>query len=73
MGIYPYRTKFTYKSEVIINNMFQEHTTRRCLQGSAQKIKTVGPLTSIAFRVNITVLIGWMCFSVELISFTILG
>jgi hypothetical protein len=56
--------------------MFQEHTARRYLQGSAQKIKTVaptylGPIAST--QINTTALIGWMCFGVTIISFTILG
>ncbi len=41
--IHPYRTQFTDKSKIIIDNIFQEHTARRCLQGSVQKIITVGP------------------------------
>jgi hypothetical protein len=58
---------------MIIDNMFQEHTARRCLQGSAQKIKTVAPLAPMASKVNTTALIGWTCLGVGLISFTILG
>jgi len=41
LEIHPYRTQFTYNSKMIIDNMFQEHTARLYLQGSAQKIKTV--------------------------------
>ena len=52
LDIHPYRTEFTYNSKVIIDNMFQEHTARRCLQGSAQKIKTVAPLAPMASKVN---------------------
>lgn len=58
--------------------MFQDHTARRCLQGSAQKIKTVAPtylapMASASTKVNTTALIGWTCLGVGLISFTILG
>ena len=58
--------------------MFQEHTARRYLQGSAQKIKTVAPaylapMSSASTMVNNTALTGWTCLGVGLISFTILG
>ena len=58
--------------------MFQEHTARRYLQGSAQKIKTISPtylapMASASTKVNTTALIGWTCLGVGLISFTILG
>lgn len=76
LEIHPYRTQFTYNSKIIIDNMFHEHTARRYLQGSAQKIKTVAPtfLAPIAStQINTTALIGWTCFGVGAISFTILG
>ena len=38
LDIHPYRTGVTYKSKMIIDNIFQEHTARRYLQGSAPKI-----------------------------------
>ena len=41
LDIHSYWTEFTYNSKMIIENMFQEHTARRYLQGSAQKIKTI--------------------------------
>lgn len=57
--------------------MFQEHTSRRYIQGCAQKIKTVVPtcLTSIASasKVNTIILIGWTCFGMRVISFTTFG
>ena len=56
--------------------MFQEHTTRRSLQGSIHKIKTVAPtyLVPIAStQINTTALIGWTCFGVGLIGVTTLG
>ena len=58
--------------------MFQEHTVRRYMQGSAQKIKTVAPtylasMASASIKVNTTILIGWTCFGVGLISFIIFG
>ena len=74
--IHPYRTQFTYNSKMIIDNMFQEHTSRRYLQGSIHKIKTVAPtyLVPIAStQTNTTALIGWTCFGVGLIGFTALG
>jgi hypothetical protein len=76
--IHPYRGQFTENSKMIISNMFQEHTARRYLQGSAQKIKTVAPaylapMASASTKLNTTALIGWTCLSVGLISFTMLG
>lgn len=76
LEVHPYRLQFTANSKIIINNMFQEHTARRYLQGSAQKIKTVAPtyLAPIAStQINTTALIGWTCFGVGLIGFTTLG
>ena len=61
-SIHPFRVECNAKSKIIIDNMFQEHTTRRCLQGSAQKIKTMAPtyLAPIAStQINTTALIGW--------------
>ena len=76
--IHPYRAEFTYNSKMIIDNMFQDHTARRYLQGSTQKIKTVAPtylapIVSVSTKVNTTPLIGWTCLGFGLISFTILG
>lgn len=39
--IHTYRTLYTYNSRVVIDNIFQEHTARRYLQGSLHKIKPV--------------------------------
>ena len=77
LNIYPYRTEFTYNSKMIIDNMFQEHTARRYLQGFVQKTKTIipiylAPMASASTKVNITALIGWRCLGFGLISFTIL-
>jgi predicted membrane channel-forming protein YqfA (hemolysin III family) len=61
---------------MIIENMFKEHTARRYLQGSAQKIKTVAPTYLIPMastKVNTTAIIGCTCFGVGLIGFTIVG
>jgi len=74
--VHPYRAQFTANCKITINNMFQEHTARRYLQGSAQKIKTVAPtyLVPIAStQINTTALIGWTCLGVGIISFTVLG
>ena len=76
LKIHPSRIQFTSNSKMIIDNIFQEHTTRRYLQSSAEKIKTVAPtyLAPMASsQVNTTALIGWTCLGVGLISFTILG
>ena len=75
LTIHPYRTEFTYNSKMIIDNMFQDHTARRYLQGSAQKIKTVAPtyLAPMVSASTTTPLIGWTCLGFGLISFTILG
>ena len=78
LDIHPYQAEFTYNSKMIIDNMFQEHTARCYLQGSAQKIKTVvpaylAPITSASTKVSTTAIVGWTCLGVGLISFTILG
>ena len=78
LDIHPYRIEFTYNSKMIIDNMVQEHTVRRHIQGSVQKIKPVAPtylapMASASTKVNITASIGWTCFGVGLIGFTILG
>ena len=72
---HPYRSQFTDNCKITINNIFQEHTARRYLQGSAQKIKTVAlaPIASASIKENTIALIGWTCLGVGLISFTILG
>lgn len=61
---YHYGTEFTYNSKMIIENMFEEHTTHRYLQASVQKIKTVAPnylvpMASASTKVNTIALIGW--------------
>jgi hypothetical protein len=74
--VHPYRAQLTDNCKITINNMFQEHTARRYLQGSAQKIKTVAPtyLAPIAStQIKTTSLIGWTFFGVGLISFTTFG
>ena len=72
--IHPYRTQFTYNSKMIIDNMFQEHTARRYLQGSVDKIVRLTYLVPIAStEIKTNALIGWTCFGVGLIGFTILG
>lgn len=78
LEIHPYRKQFTENSKMIINNMFQEHTAHRYLQGSAQKIKTVAPtylasIASVSTKVNTIALIGWTCFGVGLIGFITFG
>ena len=74
--VYPYRAQFTANCKININNMFQKHTARRYLQGSAQKIKTVAhlaPIASASTKVNTTALIGWTCFGVGIIGFITFG
>ena len=39
LDIHSYQTEFTYNSKMIIDKTFYEHTARRYLQGSTQKIK----------------------------------
>lgn len=73
---HPYRTQFTSNSKLILDNIFQEHTARRHLQGSIHKLKTVVPtyLVPIAStQTNTTALIGWTCFGLGLIGCTALG
>ena len=74
--IHPFRAEFTANSKRIINNMFQEHTIRRYLQGSAKKFETIAstslaPIASI--QIKTTTLIGWSLFGIGLTSVTILG
>jgi len=74
----PAQIQLQETNKLIIQNMFQEHTARRYLQGSAQKIKTVAPnylapMAAASTRVNTTAVIGWTCLGVGLIGFTILG
>ena len=62
--IHPSRAQFTSNSKMIIDNMFQEHTARRYLQGSAQQIKRVAPtyLAPITLtKIKIGVFVGWTC------------
>jgi hypothetical protein len=76
LEIHPYRREFTSNSKIIIDNMFQEHTGRRYLQGSIQRIKTI-PSTSlipiVSSQITTTSVIGWTTLGVGLISFTTLG
>lgn len=76
LEVHPYRAEFTANCKISINNMFQDHTTHRYLQGSTQKIKTVAPTylsPIVSTQINNTALIGWTCFGVGLIGFTTLG
>lgn len=74
LKIHPYRTQFTYKSKITINNLLKEHTTRRCLQGSVNKIVQPTSLVPIvSTQIKITTLIGWTFCGVGLIGFTTLG
>lgn len=58
----------------IIQNMFQEHTARRYLQGSAQKITNyLAPMAAASTPVNTTAAIVGTSAGVGLIVFTILG
>lgn len=76
LEIHPYRTEFTHNSKIIIDNMFQEHTARLYLQGSTQTLKPlntryIAPIAST--QIIIPALIGWTCFGIGLIGFTVLG
>jgi len=76
LEVHPYRAKFTANCKISINNMFQDHTARRYIQGSAQKIKTIAPTYLVPIcstQINTTALIGWTFFGVGLIGFTTLG
>jgi hypothetical protein len=76
LDIHPYGTQFTENSKIIIDNMFQEQTACRYLQGSAQKIKTMPPTCLIPIastQINTTALIGWTFFGIGLIGFVTLG
>jgi hypothetical protein len=74
----PAQIQLQETNKLIIQNMFQEHTARRYLQGCAQKIKTVAPnylapMAAASTTVNTTAVIGGTCLGVGLIGFTILG
>lgn len=74
--VHPYRAQFTDNCKITINNMFQEHTARRYLQSSTQKLKNIGPtyLAPIAStQIKTTALICWTCFGVGLIGFITFG
>jgi hypothetical protein len=69
--VHPYRAQLTDNYKITINNMFQEHTARRYLQGSTQKLKNIGPtyLAPIAStQIKNMALIGWTCFGVGLLA-----
>lgn len=74
----PAQIQLQETNKLIIQNMFQEHTARRYLQGSAQKIKTIAPnylapMAAASTTVHTTAVIGGTCLGVGLIGFTILG
>lgn len=73
LDIHPYRTKFTYNSKIIIDNMFQEHTASRYLQGATQKVTPTYLIPMASTKVNTTAIVGWSCFGVGIIGLTILG
>jgi len=73
----PAQIQLQETNKLIIQNMFQEHTARRYLQGSAQKIKTVAPnylapMAAASTTVNTTAVIGWF-LGVGLVGLTTLG
>lgn len=74
LNIHTYRTQsqFTYNSKMIIDNIFQEHTAHRFLQGSARKIKPVALAPTFVVPIPIAPKIVKI-ISTALIGFTILG
>jgi len=74
--VHPYRAQFTDNCKITINNIFQEHTDRRYLYGSTQKLKNIGPTYLILIastQIKTTALICWTCFGVGLIGFITFG
>ena len=74
----PARIEFQENCKQITGNMFGEHTYRRYLQGSTQKLEPIkiAPTSMVPIastQLNTTALIGWTCLGVGLISFTVLG
>jgi hypothetical protein len=67
-----YQMKFQDNCNLIIQNIFREHTARRYIQGSAQKFK-FSPTYMAPIALNTTSLIGWTCLGIGLIGVTICG
>ena len=65
--VHPYRAQFTDNCKITINNMVQEHTARRYLQGCTQKVRPsyVAPIASTQISGSNTALIGWTCFGIS--------
>jgi membrane protein implicated in regulation of membrane protease activity len=70
-----HQAEFTANSKIIIENIFTEHTNRRCLQLFLFKFKTIAPtcIATIVSIQNITTLIAWTFFGVGFIVLTILS
>ena len=80
--IEPEKIAFRQKNNLIIDNMFHEHTARRYARSCAQKFTSFKPPIAVppvpvaliaSTQLNTTALIGWTFFSFGIISFTILG
>lgn len=69
-----YQTQFVTNSKLIIANLFQEYTARRCLKASTQKLKTINPVYLVpvaSTQMNIA-LIGWTFCGIGILSLTTL-
>jgi hypothetical protein len=76
LDVHPYRSEFTANSKMIIDNMFNQHTAHRYMEGSIQKIKTIPPTCLIPIastQISTTSLIGWTFFGTGLVIFVTLS
>jgi hypothetical protein len=76
LDVHPYRSEFTANSKMIIDNMFNQHTAHRYMEGSIQKIKTIPPTCLIPIastQISTTSLIGWTFFGSGLVIFVTLS
>jgi hypothetical protein len=70
---HPYREKFAFKSKIIIDNLFQKHTTGRFLQKVDLPARYLIPLVSTELNTNLLILVGYTYFGFGVVSFIALG
>lgn len=67
-----YRQQFSSQSNLIIQNIFQDHAARRSL--SASGVVAPAALASVSgTQISRAALVGWTCVGVSLVSFGIVG
>ena len=74
--IHPYRAQFSSNCNIAINNMFQQHTTCRYIQGCNQKFRAIAPAymapLSSSAKISAIKLNSWAFFGFGIIAFSIL-